>query len=98
MVGNKQILIYIDKGGFDWIRHIYFSQSAKFLQPWIFVRQAFQQARAGAPSILFIDEIESGETNSSKSWNWINREARFAERIKAYEKIFDQFLDDNEIR
>ena len=45
----------------------------------------------------FIDEIESGETNSSKSWNWINREARFAERVKAYEKIFYQFLDDNEI-
>ena len=45
----------------------------------------------------FIDEIESGESNSSKTWNWINREARFAERVKAYEKIFYQFLDENEI-
>ena len=45
----------------------------------------------------FIKEIESGEANSSKSWNWINREARFAERVKAYEKIFYEFLDDNNI-
>ena len=45
----------------------------------------------------FINEIESGEANSSNSWNWINREARFAERIKAYEKIFYKFLDDNDI-
>ena len=45
----------------------------------------------------FINEIESGEANSNKSWNWINREARFAERVKAYEKIFYQFLDDNGI-
>ncbi len=45
----------------------------------------------------FIDEIESGEANSSMTWHWINREARFAERVKAYEKIFDQFLEDNGI-
>ena len=41
-----------------------------------------------------INQIESGEANSSKTWNWINREARFAERVKAYEKIFYAFLDE----
>jgi len=40
-----------------------------------------------------INEIESGETNSSMHWNPINREARFAERVKAYEKMFYHFLD-----
>ena len=45
----------------------------------------------------FINELESGEANSSRTWNWINREARFAERVKAYEKIFYEFLDENKI-
>ena len=45
----------------------------------------------------FINELESGEANSSRTWNWINREARFAERVKAYEKIFYEFLDENNI-
>ena len=40
-----------------------------------------------------INEIESGEANSSIHWNHINKEARFAERVKAYEKMFYQFLD-----
>ena len=44
----------------------------------------------------FINEIESGEANSSITWNWINREARFAERVKAYEKIFYEFLDEQQ--
>ena len=45
----------------------------------------------------FIEQIESGEANSSRTWHWINREARFAERVKAYEKIFDEFLDEHQI-
>ena len=45
----------------------------------------------------FINELESGEANSSRTWNWINREARFAERVKAYEKIFYEFLDENKV-
>ncbi len=40
-----------------------------------------------------INQIELGEANTSKLWNPINREARFAERVKAYEKMFYQFLD-----
>ena len=40
-----------------------------------------------------INQIETGESNTSKTWNHINREARFAERVKAYEKMFYQFLD-----
>ena len=40
-----------------------------------------------------INEIETGESNTSKNWNPINREARFAERVKAYEKMFYHFLD-----
>ena len=44
----------------------------------------------------FINEIESGEANSSITWNWINREARFGERVKAYEKIFYEFLDEQQ--
>lgn len=41
----------------------------------------------------WINQIESGEANSSKEWHQVNREARFAERVKAYEKMFYHFLD-----
>ncbi len=40
-----------------------------------------------------INEIESGDANSNIHWNPINREARFAQRVKAYEKMFYPFLD-----
>ena len=40
-----------------------------------------------------IDEIESGVANSCMKCNPINKEARFAERVKAYEKIFYMHLD-----
>lgn len=40
-----------------------------------------------------INEIETRESKVSKNWNPINAEARFAERVKAYEKMFDRFLD-----
>ena len=40
-----------------------------------------------------IDEIESGDANSCMKCNLINKEARFAERIKAYEKMFYMHLD-----
>jgi hypothetical protein len=41
----------------------------------------------------WINQIESGETNSNKEWHQVNREARFAERVKAYEKMFYHFLE-----
>ena len=41
-----------------------------------------------------INQIETAESNISRNWNSINREARFAERVKAYEKIFYRFLDE----
>ena len=40
-----------------------------------------------------INEIESGDANSCMKCNPINKEARFAERVKAYEKIFYMHLD-----
>ena len=40
-----------------------------------------------------IDEIESWDANSCMKCNLINKEARFAERVKAYEKIFYMHLD-----
>lgn len=40
-----------------------------------------------------INAIETGESNTSKHWNHLLREARFSERVKAYEKMFYQFLD-----
>jgi len=40
-----------------------------------------------------INEIETGNSNITRNWNPTLREARFAERVKAYEKIFYQFLD-----
>ena len=43
-----------------------------------------------------ISQIESGEANSSKEWHPINREARFAERVKAYEKMFYHFLEESD--
>jgi len=39
-----------------------------------------------------INQIETGESNTSKNWNHLLREARFAERVKAYEKMFYNFL------
>jgi hypothetical protein len=47
-----------------------------------------------SPFFDLINEIESGEANSSIHWNPINMEARFAERVMAYEKIFYQYLDE----
>lgn len=41
----------------------------------------------------FINQIETGESMISKTWNPITRDARFAERVKAYEKMFYRFLD-----
>ena len=40
-----------------------------------------------------INQIETGESNTSKKWNPLLRDARFAERVKAYEKMFYRFLD-----
>ncbi|MCH9659162.1 hypothetical protein K0U27_10855 [archaeon] len=40
-----------------------------------------------------IDEIESGDANSCMKCNPINKEARFSERVKAYEKMFYMHLD-----
>jgi len=40
-----------------------------------------------------INQIETSESNTSKHWNPINAEARFSERVKAYEKMFYRFLD-----
>jgi hypothetical protein len=40
-----------------------------------------------------IRELETRESKLSKKWNPILREARFAERVKAYEKILDYYLD-----
>ena len=40
-----------------------------------------------------INEIESGDANSCTKCNPINKEARFAERVKAYEKLFYIHLD-----
>ena len=40
-----------------------------------------------------INQIETCESNTSINWNPINRDARFAERVKAYEKMFYRFLD-----
>ena len=40
-----------------------------------------------------INEIESGDANSCMKCNPVNREARFAERVKAYEKMFYEHLD-----
>jgi hypothetical protein len=41
----------------------------------------------------WINQIESGEADSNKKWHQVNKEARFAERVKAYEKMFYHFLD-----
>ena len=40
-----------------------------------------------------INQTETAESKISKNWDSINREARFAERVKAYEKMFYRFLD-----
>lgn len=45
------------------------------------------------PFFDLINEIETRESNTSKDWNPINAQARFAERVKAYEKMFYRFLD-----
>ena len=41
-----------------------------------------------------IIEIESGDANSCLKCNPINKEARFAERVKAYEAMFYTYLDE----
>ena len=40
-----------------------------------------------------IDQIETGESRSNRHWGFICKEARFQERVKAYEKMFYRFLD-----
>lgn len=40
-----------------------------------------------------IDEIETGESRNNAHWGEICKEGRFAERVKAYEKMFYQYLD-----
>ena len=40
-----------------------------------------------------VNEIETRESYSNRLWASIAKEARFAERVKAYEKMFDRFLD-----
>jgi len=45
------------------------------------------------PFFELISEIESGDANACMKYNPINKEARFAERVKAYEKIFYMHLD-----
>ncbi len=40
-----------------------------------------------------INHIETGESHTSRNWNHLLRDARFAERCKAYEKMFYRFLD-----
>ena len=45
------------------------------------------------PLFDMINEIESGESRTSRNWSDNNREARFAERVKAYDKMFYRYLD-----
>ena len=40
-----------------------------------------------------VNYIETLESKSNSHWNAIQKEARFAERVKAYEKMFYRFLD-----
>lgn len=40
-----------------------------------------------------IDQIETGESRNNAHWGFICKEARFQERVKAYEKMFYRFLD-----
>lgn len=40
-----------------------------------------------------INQIETGESFSNRLWEDIPKEARFQERVKAYEKMFYRFLD-----
>lgn len=40
-----------------------------------------------------VNDIETRESKVSREWNHLLREARFAERVKAYEKMFYRFLD-----
>jgi len=40
-----------------------------------------------------IEDIETAEWNNSQTWNPINRDARQAERMKAWEKLLYWALD-----
>ena len=68
----------------------------QYRKEWLGVLTMTNKSRIKIDCTLFfelIDEIESGEANTSVNWNLINKEARFAERVKAYEKMFYHFLD-----
>lgn len=46
---------------------------------------------------ILVNQIETGETASNAHWEDIQKEARFQERVKAYEKMFYRFLDGDNV-